>query len=120
VNLINSCFNLCLYKLFKFKLKIVKKDEEVDEIKIMNDFIEKQYSYNLFTLQSRIYNKLLIFAHSIKTNYRAPGELKAQIDLPAPEDDLVTQTGQTQEVYSLRRGRTMIKNKIPETKYNTS
>ena len=85
----------------------------------MNDFIEKLHSYHLFTLQSRIYNKLLMFSHSIKTNSRAPFELKSQIDLPAPDDDLVNQTDQTQEVYSLRRGRTMIKNKIPETKYDT-
>ncbi len=33
----------------------------------MNNLIEKLHSYNLFTLQSRIYNKLLMFAHSIKT-----------------------------------------------------
>ena len=116
---LNNCFNLCLYKLFKFKPEIVEKDEEVDEIKIMNDFIEKLHSYHLFTLQSRIYNKLLMFSHSIKTNSRAPVELRSHIDLPAPDDDLVNQTDQTQEVYSLRRGRTMIKNKIPETKYDT-
>jgi hypothetical protein len=43
----------------------------------------------------------------------------SQIDLPAPEDDLVNQADQTQEAYCLRRGRTMIKNKIPETNYDT-
>ena len=85
----------------------------------MNDFIEKLHSYHLFTLQSRIYNQLLMFSHSIKTSSRAPVELRSHIDLPAPDDDLVNQTDQTQEVYSLRRGRTMIKNKIPETKYDT-
>jgi hypothetical protein len=53
-----------------------------------------------------------MFAHSIKTNSRAPVELRSQIDLPAPEDDLVNQTDLTKEVYCLRRGRTMIKNKI--------
>ena len=57
-----------------------------------------------------------MFSHSIKTNSRAPVELRSHIDLPAPDDDLVNQT---QEVYSLRRGRTLIKNKIPETKYDT-
>jgi hypothetical protein len=75
----------------------------------MNDFIEKLHSYHLFTLQSRIYNKLLMFAHSIKANNRAPVELRSQTDLPASDDDLVNQTDQTQEVYSLRRGRTLIK-----------
>jgi hypothetical protein len=57
-----------------------------------------------------------MFAHSIKINDRALVELTSQIDLPAPEDDLANQT---QEVYSLRRERTTIKNKIPETKYDT-
>ena len=92
----NNCFNLCLYKLFKFKPEIVEKDEEVDEEKRMNDFIEKLH--HLFTRQSRIYNKLLMFSHSIKTNSRAPVELRSHIDLPAPDDDLVNQTDQTQEV----------------------
>ena len=59
------------------------------------------------------------FFKSILTNSRAPVELRSHIDLPAADDDLVNQTDQTQEVYSLRRGRTIIKNKIPETKYDT-
>ena len=54
---------------------------------IMSDFIEKLHSYHLFTLQSRIYNKLLIFAYSIKTYGRAPFELSSHIDLLTPEDD---------------------------------
>ena len=77
----NNCFNLCLYKLFKFKPEVVDKDGEVDEEKIMSDFIEKLHSYHLFSLQSKIYNKLLMFAHSIKTNGKAPIELRSQIDL---------------------------------------
>jgi uncharacterized protein YutE (UPF0331/DUF86 family) len=35
-----------LKKLFKFKPKIVEKDEEVDEEKIMNDFIENLHSFH--------------------------------------------------------------------------
>ena len=31
------------------------------------------------SLQSRTYNKLLVFAHSIKTNGRAPVDLRSQI-----------------------------------------
>ena len=85
----------------------------------MKNFIEKLHSYNLFTLQSRIYNKLLMFAHSIKTNGRAPVDLRSQINLPAPEDDLEKQVEQTVNVYNLRRGRTLVKNIIPETKYET-
>ena len=57
--------------------------------------------------------------HSIKTNARAPVDLKSQINLPAPEDDLGKQLEQTVNVYDLRRGRTLVKNIIPETKYET-
>ena len=85
----------------------------------MNDFVEKLHSYNLFTLQSRTYNKLLMFAHSIKTNGRAPVDLRSQINLPVPKDDLDKELEQTVNVYNLRRGRTLVKNIIPETKYET-
>ena len=43
-----------------------------------------------------------MFAHSIKTNTRAPVDLKSQINLPAPEDDLGKQLEQTVNVYDLR------------------
>ena len=57
-----------------------------------------------------------MFAHSIKTNGRAPVDLRSQINLPVPEDDFLKQTV---NVYNLRRGRTLVKNIIPETKYET-
>jgi len=60
-----------------------------------------------------------MFAHSIKTNRRAPVDLRSQINLPAPEDDLEKQVEHTVYVYNLRRGRTLVKNIIPETKYET-
>ncbi len=85
----------------------------------MKDFIEKLHSYNLFTFQSRIYNKLLMFAHSIKTNGRAPVDIRPQINLPAPEDDLEKKVEKTVNVYNPRRGRTLVKNIIPETKNET-
>ena len=85
----------------------------------MKNFIEKLHSYNLFTFQSRIYNKLLMFAHSIKTNRRAHVDLRSQINIPAPEDDFEKQVEQTVNVYNLRRGRTLVKNIIPKTKYET-
>ena len=116
---LNNCFNLCLYKLFKFKPEIADKDKEEDEEKIMKEFVEKLHSYDLFTLQSRIYNKLLMFAHSIKTNGRSPVELKSYINQPALEDEPEILAGQTQDVFNLRRGRTLVKNVIPETKYET-
>ncbi len=64
-------------------------------------------------------NGLLLFSHNIKTNSRAPVELRPQIELLVPKDDLENQTDKTQDVYSLRRGRRLVKNKIPETKYDT-
>jgi hypothetical protein len=57
---LNNCFNLCLYKLFKFKPEVTPEDEEANEEKIMSDFIDKLHSYDLFTLQSRIYNEKLL------------------------------------------------------------
>ena len=105
--------------MFKFKPEITDKDKEEDEEKIMKEFVEKLHSYDLFTLQSRIYNKLLMFAHSIKTNGRSPVELKSYINQPALEDEPEILAGQTQDVFNLRRGRTLVKNVIPETKYET-
>ncbi len=72
---LNNCFNLCLYKLVKFKPEVTPEDEEADEEKIMSDFIDKLHSYDLFTLQSRIYNKLLILTHGIKSNKKSSVEL---------------------------------------------
>jgi hypothetical protein len=84
----------------------------------MSDFIEKLNSYSLFTLQSRIYNKLLLFAHGIKSNKKSPVELLALIDLPAPAEESA-EIIPFQVVYELRRGRNLVKNIIPETKYET-
>ena len=97
----------------------------------MDEFTEKLNSYDLFTFQSRIYNKLLVFAHGIKTNGRAPVELKSYLYSVVPVDDITTDSIQvepttqldpisqidstlitstqiepTHDVYSLRRGRT--------------
>jgi hypothetical protein len=43
--------------------------------KIMSYFIVKLQSYQLFILQAKIYNKLLLFARGIKTNARLTLEL---------------------------------------------
>ena len=86
----------------------------------MSDFIDKLHSYDLFTLKSRIYNKLLLFAHGIKSNKKSPTELQAILNLPDQTEN-VTELNKspTQGVYELRRGRTLVKNIIPETKYET-
>jgi hypothetical protein len=101
---LNNCFNICLYKLFKFKPEATPEDEDENEEKIMSDFIGKLHSYDLFTLQSRIYNKLLLFAHGIKSNKKSPAELQAIIDSPVITEN-VTELNKspTQGVYELRR-----------------
>jgi hypothetical protein len=73
----------------------------------MSDFINKLNSDSLFTLQSRIYNKLLLFAHGIKSNKKSPVELQALIDLPAPAEESAAIIP-SQGVYELRRGRTLV------------
>ncbi len=60
-----------------------------------------------------------MFAHSIKTNGRGPVKLRSQINLPVPEDDLDKELEQIVNFYNLRRGRTLVKNIILETKYET-
>jgi hypothetical protein len=115
---LNNYFNLSLYKLFKLKPEVTPEDEEGNEEKIMSGFINKLNSYSLFTLQSRIYNKLLLFAHGIKSNKKSPVELQALIDLPAPAEESAAIIP-SQGVYELRRGRTLVKNIIPDTKYET-
>ena len=79
----------------------------------MSGFIDKLNSYSLFTLQSRIYNKLLLFAHGIKSNKKSP--VKALIDIPATAEESA-EIIPSQGVYELRN---LVKNIIPETKYET-
>jgi len=56
---------------------------------------------------------------SIKTNGKSPVELKSYINQRALEDDSEMLAVQTQDVFNLRRGRTLVKNVKPETKYET-
>ena len=112
-----NCFNLCLFKFFKFKPEL--NSEEEDDDKIMSDFLKKLQSYQLFTFQARIYNKLLIFAHGIKTNARSPLELQSSLNLPlTPNDQTVEGFLPVLGTYELR-GRRVEKSVIPETKFET-
>jgi hypothetical protein len=134
-----NCFNLCLYKLFKFSPDFSSEDK--DEETVMSEFVEKLHSYELFTFQSRIYNKVLLFAHGIKTNSKSPLELKSYLEIEVPDEEQTTERPETlppgnvppdventqtdlrkvqpiQGTYSLR-GRTIIKSIIPETKFET-
>jgi hypothetical protein len=65
----------------------------------------KCHSYDLFTFQSRIYNKLLLLTHGIKSNKKSPVELQTLIDLLAPAEE-PAEIIPSQGVYELRRGRT--------------
>ena len=65
---LNTFFNCCRYRLFKFRPEISSIDKND---KLMDDFIIILNVYNLFTFQSRITNKLLQFVHGIKVNCNA-------------------------------------------------
>ena len=47
----------------------------------MSEFVEKHHSYELLTFQSRIYNKVLLFAHDIIANSQLPLELKSYLEI---------------------------------------
>ena len=53
---------------------------------MLSNFLVKLQFYQLFTLQARIYNKLLIFTYGIKTNARSPLELRSIINEPVSPD----------------------------------
>ena len=71
---LNTFFNCCLYRLFKFRPEISSIDKN-DKVKLMDDFIKRLNDYDLFTFQSRIATKLLQFVHGIKVKCNAPIEL---------------------------------------------
>ena len=52
---------------------------------MMDNFLTKLQSYDLFTLQSRIFTRLLSFTHGIKNNINSPLELKKMIDSDIPD-----------------------------------
>jgi hypothetical protein len=88
-----NCFNLCLYKLFKFSPDFSSEDK--DEETVMSEFVEKLHSYELFTFQSRIYNKSLLFAHGINTNRRSPLELKSFLEIEVSDEEQPTEQPET-------------------------
>ena len=104
--------------MFKFGPEIdYYKDDNNMEI-IMNNFLDKRYPCDLFTLQSRIYSKLLSFAYGIKNNKNSPSELKEQIVQNTP----TTSTNESISAKQLRQRITFEidqrkKNVIHKTKY---
>jgi hypothetical protein len=69
----------------------------------MSEYVEKLHSYELFTFQSRICNKVLLFAHIIKTNSRSPLELKSYLKTEVSDDEQSTEQPETNhlEIYHL-------------------
>ena len=115
--LLNNCFNICLFKLFKFKPDFTSDFE--DDARILREFIEKLHSYDLFTLQSRILNKVSIFAHGIKTNVNAPVELKFNKESGIVAESSTQDTSKPfLAVFKIRKG-DKANNLIPESKFET-
>ena len=81
----------------------------------MSEFLVKLQSYDLFTLQARIYEKLLTFAHSILLSENAPAILKEKLSADIAKNDETVQAP-VQAFYELRKGE-KIKNIVPDTKF---
>ena len=62
----------------------------------MSEFIAKLQAYDLFTLQSRLYFKLLTFAHGIKSNKNSPIELKTNLNLDSIPSETVNEEASVQ------------------------
>ena len=114
---LNNCFNLCLYRLFKFKPEPINLDAEDSDEQIMNDFINKLQSYKLFTLQSRILTKLLSFTHNIINNRNAPIVLKESLVGNNNQSMNVPEATSELEIRNFRSG-PKTKASIPTTKYD--
>ena len=87
---LNSCFNLCLFKLFKLKPEKIDFEEYLPENYqdlVMENFSKKLHDYGLFTFQKRLLDRFLLFAHSILNYEKSPAELKRIIKLPDNSSD---------------------------------
>jgi hypothetical protein len=62
----------------------------------MSEFVAKLQAYDLFTLQSRLYFKLLTFAHGIKSNKNSPIELKTNLNLDTIPSEIVNEEASDQ------------------------
>ena len=56
---------------------------------MINNFLDKLQSHDLFTLQSRINANLLSFVYGIKDSKNSPFELKEQIVQTTPQHQLM-------------------------------
>ena len=81
----------------------------------MSEFLIKLQSYDLFTLQARIFDKLLTFAHGIMIGENSPVLLKGKLVEDVTENDESLKSS-VQAFYEFRKG-DKIKNIVPETKF---
>ena len=118
ISKLKNCFNLCLFKLFKFQPDFNYQnefllDEELDKEKIMSDFSNKLNAYGLCTYQKRLLDRFLLFTHSLLSNSDAPqillDSLKQKVSEPNDSEP-------EPEILNLRSG-ARIKSVVPETKY---
>ena len=114
---ISNCFNLCLYRLFKLKPDLDYSKME-NELEMMSEFLVKLQSCDLFTLQARIYDKLLTFSHSILLSENAHAILKEKLSTYIAKNDETVQAT-VQAFYELRM-REKIKNIVPDTRFELS
>ena len=113
---LNSCFNICLFKLFKFTPEKIDFEDilstENGEGAVMHRFEETLQRYGLQTFQRRLLERFLLFTQTIINSEKSPPLLKEKIQLPDNSaDDL------DRDHYSLRGG-AKVKNTIPVTKFD--
>ena len=115
---LSNCFNFCLLRLFNFRpaeINYLESSPEEEE-KIMNEFLSKLQSYSLFTFQSRVFSKLLIFSHGIINNPNSPTSLKKE--MVTTIDCSGMKATQPTSSYGLRSG-LKAKNDLSKTKFST-
>ena len=76
---LSNFYNICLYKLFKFKFKIIVSND----FNLFNNFLNAN---NLSCFQHRILKKLILYSHNIINNIDSPSELKSQMVLNSSID----------------------------------
>ena len=99
--------------LFKFKIE-PKDDSNIDDDDMIR-FNNKLQAYVLFSLQHRLMNKILTFAHNIINNPNSPSDLKTIL---RPENINEIEQEDISEKFTQLRYRQIRKNTEPITRYN--
>jgi hypothetical protein len=130
-----NCFNLCLYKLFKFSPDFSSEDK--DEETVMSELVEKFILMNYLLFNQEFIIKFF-YSRMVSKPTVSPLELKSYLEIEVSDGEQPTEQPETlppgnipsdventqtdlrkvqpiQEAYSLR-GRTIIKSIIPGNK----